>query len=75
MEWQKQIPNKPGYWMRVNAGHRIQLHHIFDDTGRGLELYWGWGGDSRLIRISEIKDKLKYFYWYGPLPEPPKEAL
>ena len=84
MSWAKQLPNKPGYWLRVNAGHRVQLHKIWEDTGPhkgkirpGLYVIWGWSGEERPCRIDEPKmeQKLKSFWWYGPLPLPPKEAL
>ena len=81
MEWKKQIPNKAGYWLRVNAGHRVQLHQVFMTyrdpkwkEGKGLEIYWGWGGSQKPCRIKDIKDRLKLFYWYGPLIEPPNSA-
>lgn len=78
LEWKKQIPNQVGYWLRLNAGHRVQLHHVyktyrdrFGKKGEGLEMYWGWGGGMKSNRIDTIKDRLELFYWYGPLPEPP----
>ena len=74
-KWKKQIPDKAGYWLRVNAGHRVQLHHIVDDWGKGLELFWGWGGSEKLMLVKDIKDRLKQFYWCGPLPFAPEEAL
>jgi len=73
IEWKKQIPNKPGYWMRVNAGHRVQLHHVH--KAGGLRISWGWTGEEKLKLVKDIEDKLKYFWWCGPYPEPPKEAL
>ncbi len=73
MEWKKQIPNKAGYWLRVNAGHNVQLHHIWET--QGLRIIWGWGGSEKLMLVEGIRDRLKHFYWYGPLPEPPEEAM
>ena len=81
MEWKKQVPNKAGYWLRVNAGHRVQLHLIAPMalfTGREdkqLSIYWGWSGHEEPKRLEDIKDKLKCFYWCGSIPEPPKEIL
>lgn len=72
--WKKQIPNAVGYWLRVNAGHRVQLHKIFELDGE-LMLIWGWGGNEVPCVVEQIREKLKSFYWCGPLPEPPKEAL
>lgn len=73
MEWKKQIPNNDGYWLRVNAGHRVQLHQVFDLDG--LRIVWGWGGQEKVMLIENIKDRLEHYYWYGPLPVPPKKAL
>ena len=76
MIWKKQIPNKSGYWMRVNAGHRVEMSKVFKDSPHDnkLTIYWGHSPQSKSL-IENIKDKLKYFYWYGPLPEPPDIAL
>jgi hypothetical protein len=82
MNWKKQVPNKAGYWLRVNAGHHVGLHHVFTTyrdpkfkRSTGLEIIWGWGGSEKACRVKDIENKLKCFWWYGPLPEPPKEAL
>ena len=76
MKWAKQIPNKAGYWLRVNAGHRVQLHLIGNFSAKKeLEIYWGWGGEEQICRIKDIENKLDCFWWYGPLPRPPKCAL
>lgn len=79
--WKKQIPNKAGYWLRVNAGHRVQLHRIYKadkimpNAGK-LCICWGFdGGTEVLLNEPKMQEKMKYFYWYGPLPIPPKEAL
>lgn len=74
MKWEKQVPNKAGWWLRVNAGHRVQLHRVFGDF-RSLEIIWGWSGKQGPCKIKDIEEKLKYFFWCGPLPEPPAEAL
>lgn len=80
--WKKQVPNVAGYWLRVNAGHKVQLHLVFTTyrdpkwkKSEGLEIYWGWGGSQKLCRVENIKHRLKEFYWCGPLPEPPEEIL
>ena len=76
MEWKKQIPDKAGYWLRVNAGHSVEMHKVFKDFPHDnkLTIYWGWSPQSKSL-IEGIKRKLKHFYWYGPLPEPPENAL
>lgn len=73
LKWKKQVPNEEGYWLRVNAGHRVQLHKVWHEFG-SLQIMWGWGS-KELCKVKDIKAKLRYFYWYGPLPEPPEEAL
>jgi hypothetical protein len=80
LEWKKQVPNEEGYWLRVNAGHGVQLHRVwfepliprFKDK---LIIKWGWGGNQNLCTVESIKEKLEYFYWCGPVLNPPKEAL
>ena len=76
LEWKKQIPNKEGYWLRVNAVGRVAFHKVFNDfcSDDKLSIYWGWSPQSKSL-IENIKDKLGAFYWCGPLPEPPEQAL
>lgn len=84
MKWEKKVPDKPGYWLRVNAGHSVQLHKVcLGDKLLGkpragkLTIQWGWSGETRecLIASEIMQCKMKHFYWYGPLKFPLAEAL
>ena len=76
LQWKKQPPNKEGHWLRVNAAGRVELHCIFKDSphDQKLSIYWGWSPQSKQL-IKNIKAKLICFWWYGPLPKPPNEAV
>ncbi len=74
MVWKKQFPDKVGYWLRVNAGHRVSLEKVFELDGK-LAIHWGWSNQPVRCLIDDIKEKLECFWWYGPMPEPPEEAL
>ena len=72
MNWTTDRPTKPGYYLRVNAGHGISLHHI-TKRGRYLWIYWGGGGDGSGWMKSyqkQWKYKLSLWQWFGPIPEP-----
>jgi hypothetical protein len=45
-----------------------------EKTSTKQSIFWGWSPQSKCL-IESIKDKLKHFYWCGPLPEPPNEAI
>lgn len=65
MGWKKQVPDKEGYWIRLNAVHRPQLHKVSKGIkNRGLVIGWGWGGEEGLMPVKDIADKLSYFYWH-----------
>lgn len=72
--WEKQVPNEAGYWLRVNAGHQVQLHQVIR-INNVLKIAWGWSGNKKLCNVVDIADKLKCFYWRGVIPEPPEQAL
>lgn len=71
MQWTKETPKAPGYYLRVNAGHQISMHHV-EKRGRSLAINWGWGGETGVIRSNQKqwKWKLSGWQWYGPIPEP-----
>ena len=74
IKWEKQIPDKAGYWLRVNAGHRIEVKQVFDE-GYGLEIIWGWGGSQKVCKVKDVEERLRSFFWFGPILEPPKKAF
>jgi len=76
MTWTRRIPTRPGYYLRVNAGHRISLH-LIAKAGRGLSINWGWGGEGGFLfsRQKRWKYKLSGWQWYGPIPEPNIEGV
>jgi len=71
MEWSREIPTRPGYYLRVNAGHKVSTHHI-EKRGRYLWIYWGWGDEGGWMKSyqKQWKYKLGFWQWYGPIPEP-----
>jgi hypothetical protein len=40
-QWSRDGPKEDGYYFRVNAGHRVQMHSV----RKGL-ISWGWGGET-----------------------------
>lgn len=76
LEWKLKAPHCKGYWLRVNAGHRVELHQIIEIDGVP-SIMWGWSGSQALISIVDERwvDKLGSFWWLGPLPDPPENAL
>ncbi len=77
MKWEQVPPKEDGIYLRINAGHRIQRHFVKD----GL-INWGWGGEEGMISIDDPKIKgyesqeQQYnWWWFGPIPNPPKEAM
>ncbi len=72
--WKKQVPDKEGHWLRVNAAGRIMHHSVFKDSTLDdkLSIYWGWS-PTKCCLVKEIQDKLSYFYWYGPIAPPKGE--
>lgn len=73
-QWKKQVPDKSGHWLRVNARGAVVYHKIFEDYFGKLSIYWGWAPKNRCI-VKDIAHKLKQFCWLGPLLEPPEQAL
>ncbi len=73
MDWIKKVPDKPGYWLRVNAGHRVQLHLIEKREDGALVIWWG-GADVMKInsRMRQWKYRMGSWWWYGPIPMEPR---
>ena len=71
MTWRRRVPHRPGYWLRLNAGGRVEISLVLRLDAR-LHIPWGWGGESGLIPIQHHKHKLGGFLWYGPIPRPPQ---
>lgn len=71
--WEKQIPNKEGYWLRVNAGHQVSLHKVWkyelNPYKNKLVILWGWSGEKGILLVDseEGKIKLSDWLWYGPI--------
>jgi len=58
------FPNKEGCWLRLNAGHRLEVHNVFKIPKRkGLFIVWGFGGEQDNCNIMEIRNKLERFNW------------
>jgi len=72
MIWKKQPPSAVGLYLRVNAGHQISRHYVIDIDGV-LNINWGWGSGA-LVRIDKLGKKLDNWWWFGPIPDAPKEA-
>lgn len=72
MKWEKKVPDHAGYWLRINAIGKPQIHYIFE-IDEILVIEWGWGGEKENMRINGkiAISKLKYFYWL-PLEDIPK---
>ena len=73
MEWTREIPTRPGYYLRLNAGHLVELRHFYKYRGgRYLCVRWGWYGEEREInsRMKRWKYRLNGWQWFGPIPEP-----
>lgn len=82
LNWERGVPDEEGYWLRVTAGHTIQLKLVYRENEiprlKGeLVIFWGWSGEQSLqvISSSEMQHKLSHFYWYGPIPRPTEEAM
>jgi len=75
LHWTQKKPTKKGRYLRVNAGHSVCFEHLIRGapwSDRVLRVSWGWGGDKAWIPVSQVRGE---WWWYGPIPEPPKEAL
>ncbi len=71
MEWEKKIPDQPGYWLRVNAGHKVQLHLIEKRKDGALVIWWGGADVMKLnSRMKQWEYRMGFWQWYGPIPEP-----
>ena len=67
LKWTREIPKAPGYYLRVNAGHGVTMHHVAELDGV-LRIAWG----DTLIRSNrpDWEGKLTGWQWLGPIPEP-----
>ena len=76
LKWEKQVPNKEGHWLRVNVAGSVEHHKVFKDclTDNKLTIYWGWSPRSKCL-VESIMEKLKSFYWFGPIPAPDFEKF
>ncbi len=75
LHWTQKRPRKQGLYLRVNAGHRVGFEHIKSGKlwgDRLLRILWGWGGAQSWTPVREVRGE---WWWYGPIPDPPKEAL
>ena len=80
MNWEKKIPDKEGLWLRQCAakGHeqlKTVTKFIHEDGTEGLIMDWGWVDESRGVDLLTLDkgmtNKIKSFYWYGPIGLPP----
>lgn len=70
MEWNKKAPDKKGWWIRLNAVHRPDMHFVNIDHEGDFVTSWGWGGETGIIKIKNNLHKIEHFYWtyLGELP-------
>ena len=73
LNWRKKAPDKKGWWLRMNAIHKPEVHYVNSNNGY-LETSWG-GRGATLRRIKDISHKLEHFYWAGPFNIPEREPL
>ena len=82
MKWSQAAPKEAGYYLRVNAGHRVQLEqaHYFDLDGFcGIKIFWSHRGSEKWLPVDNANIQhgpagSGGWWWYGPIPKPPKEA-
>ena len=75
-DWNKKAPDSVGYWIRMNAIHRPEIHYIFEDyrnPDKALCVTWGWSGEEATMRIKDNLHKIEHFLWWGPFTIPPRE--
>jgi len=70
-KWAKKAPNKPGYWIRLNAAHKPEFHIATEVLIDGVKmLYLTWGG---FVNQKAVLDRVEHFYWWQePLAKLPK---
>ena len=67
MTWSRTPPKQDGYWLRLNAGGGVEIRLVLK-----RKILWGLGGEEKLTPVTS--HKLKGWLWYGPIPQPPKNA-
>lgn len=69
-KWAKKAPNKPGYWIRLNAAQHPEFHQVAEVVIDGVKmLYLSWGG---FVDQKVVLSKIEHFYWWQePLAELP----
>lgn len=69
LEWTTEPPTKPGHYLRVNVGHRIQKHTCWEMDDK-LFVDWGWDGGPGKPYVEVGNPKLEGWWWFH-LPTPP----
>lgn len=72
-KWTQLAPSSPGMYLRVNAGHSISRETVMRIDGK-LMIHWGWGSDRNFVPVSNSGISKASWWWFGPIPAPPKEA-
>lgn len=66
-EWSQEPPGESGIYLRVNIAHRVQKHTVSDGY-----IDWGFPGEQKVLPVTH--EKLKGWWWLGPLPYPPTSS-
>ena len=75
LQWKKEPPNEPGLWLRVNATGDVVQHCANYGPGPDRTLQVSWDTISgRFVVLRASEDGLKGWWWYGPIPVPPRPS-
>ena len=77
MKWEKNAPNKVGWWIRLNAIHKPECYWIYEDyrnPDKALCVDWGWAGETNTMRIKDNLHKIEHFWW-TPLADLPQRKI
>lgn len=68
--WSPNVPSSEGIYFRANALGQIKINHVkkIDDI---LCIDHSW--NNEFVPATDLIDEP--FYWYGPIPEVPKESI
>lgn len=77
--WRRSPPDAEGWWIRVNAINNFRFHLVYRSTEETLQIEWEetlqieWETISgRWVVLDASDEKLKGWWWYGPIPVPPR---
>jgi len=73
--WKQVAPNEAGYWLRLNAGGRVQMHYVMPKYDGSGVLIINWGHSGRADYVEVTDSRISGWWWYGPIPRPPERAV